>query len=107
MRRCPRFFVQIEEGTSYQWPEQEAGIVPRLGATAIALSGGGTRALSAASGQLRTLYNMRVGKKRMIETDYISSVSGGTWTAAIFTFYRSGAQTTLGFSGMGFLNRTS
>ena len=48
----------------------------------ICISGGGTRSLSAALGQLRGLRQM--GWMEQVHT--ISAVSGGCWAAALFTF---------------------
>jgi hypothetical protein len=77
--------VWYSQGQSYTWPEQQlAGVKPNIG---IAFSGGGTRALSAAMGQLRGLLSLGV----MSNVDYISCVSGGSWASAAFVYYNQGA----------------
>lgn len=76
--------VWYSEGQNYVWPEQQAGVKPGVG---VCFSGGGTRALSAAMGQLRGLLSLNL----MSSVDYISSVSGGSWAAAAFTYYNQGA----------------
>lgn len=50
--------------------------------TALCISGGGARSLSAAMGQLRALNSLGL----MPNVDLISSVSGGTWATAIYMF---------------------
>jgi hypothetical protein len=76
--------VWYSDGQTYTWPEQQAGVTPNVG---VCFSGGGTRALSAAMGQLRGLLSLKL----MSSIDYISSVSGGSWAAAAFTYYSQGA----------------
>ncbi|HEY0158196.1 MAG TPA: hypothetical protein VGF28_13010 [Thermoanaerobaculia bacterium] len=76
--------VWYSQGQSYVWPEQQAGVKPGVG---VCFSGGGTRALSAAMGQLRALISLGL----MNDIDYISSVSGGSWAATAFTYYNAGA----------------
>ena len=60
---------------------------PTLG---LCLSGGGSRALSCALGQLsalRTIADPRHSGKSVLEgTAYISSVSGGSWAATLYTY---------------------
>lgn len=82
----------VSEGTRYTWPEQMAGVKPNLG---ICFSGGGTRALSAAMGQMRALLSIGFLQR----ADYISSVSGGSWASAAFAYYRSGATSDEQFLG--------
>ncbi len=77
--------VWVSQGENYTFPESTHGVNTRTG---ICLSGGGTRALTAAMGQLRGLRKLNL----LSEVDYLSSVSGGTWAAAAFTFYNSGAE---------------
>lgn len=77
--------VWVSRGKIYTFPEHEYGVRPRTG---ICLSGGGTRALTAAMGQLRGLRALKL----LRHVDYISSVSGGTWACTAFTYYRSGAE---------------
>ncbi len=77
--------VWISDNTSYIFAEDSLAQPPRK--TAVCFSGGGARAMAAAFGQLRGLHALglidRIG--------YISSVSGGSWAATIYTYYRSGA----------------
>ena len=80
--------VSVSDGTRLRFPEQEHGIVPREDATGICLSGGGTRALSAAMGQLRGLRSLSL----IDRIDYISCVSGGSWAATAYTYYSQGAK---------------
>lgn len=72
-------------GTTYEFPEQTADLPPTPN-TGICFSGGGTRALSAALGQLRGLTSLGV----MGNVRYISCVSGGSWASAPYTYYVSG-----------------
>lgn len=69
------------------FPEQHTPLINRTGDCGICLSGGGTRSLAAAMGQLRGLHNLGL----LSGTRYISSVSGGSWAAAIYGYYKSGA----------------
>jgi len=56
--------------------------VPRDARVGVCFSGGGSRALSCALGQYRALTLLDL----MGHVDYISSVSGGTWASAAYTF---------------------
>ena len=47
--------VTINQGEGYLFPEQTDGLLNRTGNNGVCFSGGGTRALSAAIGQLRAL----------------------------------------------------
>jgi hypothetical protein len=86
--------VWYSQGQSYTWPEQQlAGVTPNVG---VAFSGGGTRALSAAMGQLRGILSLGL----MSNVDYISCVSGGSWAAAAFTYYNQGAANDQEFLGV-------
>jgi hypothetical protein len=55
--------------------------------TGICLSGGGTRAMVCAVGQLRGLSRLGL----LDEVGYISCVSGGSWASVPFTYYTKGA----------------
>lgn len=77
--------VWINTATNYLFAEQKLPQPPRP--TAVCFSGGGTRAMSAAFGQLRGLTALGL----MDHIGYISSVSGGSWASTIYTYYRSGA----------------
>ncbi len=76
--------VWYSNGTSYTWPEQQAGVQPKVG---ICFPGGGTRALCATMGQLRGLLSFDFLKN----VDYISCVSGGSWASTAFSYYQAGA----------------
>ena len=56
-----------------------------LGLVGVCLSGGGSRALSCAMGQLRALHHLQV----IDQVFAISSVSGGTWAASAYTYLPS------------------
>lgn len=77
--------IWVSNGTNYVFAENRLPQPPRQ--TAVCFSGGGTRALSAAFGQLRGLHALGL----MDQVGYISSVSGGSWASTIYTYYRSGA----------------
>ena len=64
---------------------QSGATQPVLG---ICLSGGGSRALSCALGQLSALNTMTLpnGQPVLSSGQYISSVSGGTWASVLYTF---------------------
>ena len=64
---------------------QSGGTQPVLG---ICLSGGGSRALSCALGQLSALNEMTLpnGQPILGPAQYISSVSGGSWASVLYTF---------------------
>jgi hypothetical protein len=64
---------------------QSAATQPVLG---ICLSGGGSRALTCALGQLSALYAMTLpsGQPILSPAQYISSVSGGSWASVLYTF---------------------
>jgi hypothetical protein len=85
--------VWYSQGQSYVWPEQLAGVKPNVG---VCFSGGGTRALSAAMGQLRGLISLDL----LDDIDYISSVSGGSWAATAFAYYNQGAANDTEFLGV-------
>ena len=55
--------------------------------TGICMSGGGTRAMVAAVGQLKGLAHLGL----LDEVGYISCVSGGSWASVPFTYYTKGA----------------
>ncbi len=82
-----RIWISSAEQSLY--PEQQEPYASKLAQQpnfGFCFSGGGTRALSAAVGQLRGLIAIDVLNKAR----YISSVSGGTWACALFTYYPSG-----------------
>lgn len=55
--------------------------------TGICMSGGGTRAMVCAIGQLKALREIGV----LDEVGYLSCVSGGSWASVPFTYYSTGA----------------
>lgn len=66
----------------------------------IALSGGGSRAASAALGELRALHVAIAGQPPFIgRVKYVSSVSGGTWFAVPYTFLSDPKLTDADFLG--------
>ena len=58
-----------------------------LPSTGVCFSGGGTRAMVCAVGQMRGLYDLNL----FDGIGYISCVSGGSWASVPFTYYTSGA----------------
>jgi hypothetical protein len=84
--------IWFSAGTTYTWPEQEAGVSPNVG---VCFPGGGTRALSAAMGQLRALIDQNI----IQDIDYMSCVSGGSWAATAFAYYNTGATSDSDFLG--------
>ena len=72
------------------YPETAANTgetAPKLG---VCLSGGGSRALTCALGQLSTLRHLQdpndSGKTLLDRVDYLSSVSGGSWASVLYVF---------------------
>lgn len=78
--------VVYSVGVDGRFPESLLGVEPD---TALCLSGGGIRAHVAGAGQLRALHHLGLLNKELIS--YLSSTSGGTWAATIYSFYESGA----------------
>ncbi|MEM7114440.1 MAG: hypothetical protein AAF614_18540 [Chloroflexota bacterium] len=77
--------IWVSKGTQYRFAEEALPEPPRK--TAVCFSGGGTRAMSAAMGQLRGLRALNLIDK----IGYISCVSGGSWASTIYTYYQTGA----------------
>jgi hypothetical protein len=77
---------------NYTWPEQQAGVGTNVG---LCFPGGGTRAMSAAMGQLRAIIDQNL----IQSIDYISCISGGSWLAAPFAYYNTGACSDVDFLG--------
>ncbi len=76
-------------GERYDFPEltwNSGALVARTANSGVCFSGGGTRAQAAGMGQLRALQTLGV----LTRVRYISCVSGGSWLAAPFTYYRTG-----------------
>lgn len=59
-----------------------------LPSTGVCFSGGGTRAMNAALGQMKGLDSLKLWD----DIGYISAVSGGSWASTIFTYYNKGAE---------------
>jgi hypothetical protein len=68
----------------HQFPEAKLNL-PKTG---ICFSGGGTRAMNCALGQMKGLDSLGLWN----EVGYISAVSGGSWASTIFTYYNAGAE---------------
>jgi hypothetical protein len=86
--------------SSSQTDSYEANLYPAIKSqasttpvTAVCLSGGGSRALTCALGQLSALNNLPAphdaGETLLSQFQYISSVSGGTWASVLYTFLPS------------------
>lgn len=73
--------VWINDG-ALVFPEHTTDLMSRTQNTGICLSGGGTRAMVAAIGQLRGLKALGL----LDDTRYISAVSGGTWASGPLLF---------------------
>lgn len=58
-----------------------------LPSTGVCFSGGGTRAMNCAIGQMKGLKELGLWE----DIGYISAVSGGSWASTIFTYYNKGA----------------
>ena len=59
-----------------------------LPSTGVCFSGGGTRAMNLALGQMKGLDSLGLWD----DIGYISAVSGGSWASTIFTYYNEGAK---------------
>lgn len=62
--------------------ENASGVQATPGSIGLCLSGGGSRALTCAMGQLRALHTLGLDKQIFA----ISSVSGGTWANCLYTY---------------------
>jgi hypothetical protein len=69
--------------TPQEFPEASLNL-PKTG---VCFSGGGTRAMNCAIGQMRGLRELKLWD----DIGYISAVSGGSWASTIFTYYQEGA----------------
>ena len=74
-------------GCESYFPERQTPLIDRTRDCGVCFSGGGTRSLAASMGQLRGLYKLGL----LSGTRYISSVSGGSWAATNYVYYKSGA----------------
>ena len=79
--------VWLTGETRYEHEEENA-LLPLFPKTGVCFSGGGTRALTAAYGQLRALTHLGL----MGDIGYLSCVSGGSWAAVPYTYHELGAQ---------------
>ncbi len=70
--------------TPQEFPEASLNL-PKTG---VCFSGGGTRAMNCAIGQMKGLEKIGLWD----HIGYISSVSGGSWASTIFTYYQDGAE---------------
>uniref|UniRef100_A0A7S2RZQ3 PNPLA domain-containing protein n=1 Tax=Mucochytrium quahogii TaxID=96639 RepID=A0A7S2RZQ3_9STRA len=73
------------------FPEQTTGVVKRDNTIALAFCGGGNRAHGANVGFLRALHHQNLLSK----FDYLSTVSGSSWSGAILTFQKTHSLTAL------------
>ncbi|MCK5058201.1 MAG: hypothetical protein KAT34_16230, partial [Candidatus Aminicenantes bacterium] len=81
--------VWVSDDTGFKFPEKVRQ------STGVCFPGGGTRALTAAMGQLRGLTQLKLIKN----VGYISCVSGGSWASTAYTFYKTGAKDDSEFLG--------
>ncbi|MBE9030374.1 patatin-like phospholipase family protein [filamentous cyanobacterium LEGE 11480] len=89
MRQNLKSRIWVSQGdNTYNFPEQAIDEVNQKPPIGVCFSGGGTRAMTAAMGQLRALEHLGVIPK----IRYISCVSGGSWASSIYTYYRAGAK---------------
>lgn len=79
--------VWLSDGPRYRFPERDPGRPP-LPPTGVCFSGGGTRALVAAAGQLRGL----TATGLIADVGYVACVSGGAWAAVPYTYHAAGAR---------------
>lgn len=70
--------------TKEEFPEAKLD----LPSTGVCFSGGGTRAMNLALGQMAGLRELDLWD----DIGYISAVSGGSWASTIFTYYNAGAE---------------
>ena len=84
-------------GCESYFPERQTPLIDRTRDCGVCFSGGGTRSLAASMGQLRGLYNLGL----LSGTRYISSVSGGSWAATNYVYYKSGAANDIQLLGKG------
>ncbi len=72
-------YLYLSEGDQFNFPEASL----KLKKTGVCFSGGGTRAMTCAAGQMKALHDLNLWP----DIGYISSVSGGSWASSIFTYY--------------------
>ena len=69
------------------YPELRLGGILAKKNVGVCFTGGGTRAMVAAFGQMRALHDLGL----MNQARYISGISGGNWATHIFSWYQPGA----------------
>lgn len=80
--------VQVwENSSSENFNFAEKALDPPPPLTGVCFSGGGTRAMTCAIGQMKGLDSLDLWD----DIGYVSAVSGGSWASAIFTYYNAGA----------------
>tara|TARA_B110000967_G_scaffold193549_1_gene221235 strand:+ start:4098 stop:5699 length:1602 start_codon:yes stop_codon:yes gene_type:complete len=77
--------ITPSEHRDFVFPETTPELLSRTNNCGICFSGGGTRSMAATMGQLRALHKLGL----LAKARYISSVSGGSWAAAIYTYYKN------------------
>ena len=85
------FKAQLTETSGSLTVGQFVSLPNTPGNVGICLSGGGSRALTAAMGQLRALASAQLnGRSLLSQTKAISTVSGGSWLGMTFEFLTAG-----------------
>lgn len=74
-------YLYLSKGEQLAFPEASLD----LKKTGVCFSGGGTRAMTCAAGQMKALHDLDLWQ----HFGYISSVSGGSWASSIFTYYEA------------------
>lgn len=70
-----------------EYPEQGLSELRSKKNVGVCFSGGGTRSASCSLGQMRALYELRLGGEKLIDkVRYISCISGGSWFAVPYTY---------------------
>ena len=77
----------IKQDATFEYPEKTLTDIYQRPNIGVCFSGGGTRAMTAAMGQMRALNKFKL----FPAIRYISCVSGGSWASTIFCYYRQGA----------------
>lgn len=94
-QRIANVYFSLNEEGKFRFPEQEQlNVDPNK--LAVAVSGGGTKSMTATTGFFRAL--MRKDPEFYKHISYISGVSGGSWFATIFTLAKMNLQNFLGES---------
>src|SRR5690349_4032202 len=87
------FSAQVEPTTGRHSVSRFYATPPSTpGNVGVSLSGGGSRALTAAMGQLRALKKLTVnGRSLLAQTKALSTVSGGAWLGVPFIYLPPGS----------------